>query len=950
MRALIIALVFAVVAFAGTRDLVAEFEAFKAEHKRSYATLKEELVRFQVFTENMKRAEELQKLNPLATFGATKFADMTPEEFKKYIDGEKYFEKASQDLSPPSMFTKEQVAAAAGQSIDWRTKNAVTEVKDQANCGSCWAFSATGSIEGQWAVAGHGLVSLSEQELVSCDTIDDGCDGGLMDNAYKWLLQTHNGSIVTEASYPYVSGTGRVPKCNMDKTVVGATITGFKDLPHNEDQMAAFVYSSGPLGIGVDGTSFQTYRGGIVTNCVSSHMNHGVLAVGFDDNNNPPYWIIKNSWGKGWGEQGYIRVKKGSNQCLLTGLPSTPLVGSGPTPTTGPTPTSGPTPPPSSYFDQFHCTDAKCQNCVKVELPQNQCIQGAVSSYKAVCNPKGLITMNFQTRDCTGDATIVTQPLDVCLSEFNPDHSDLFFLNHCPGGPTPTTGPTQPPGPGPKGHWIDLFEPPFMDVPTIVMAISCVDDGICYVAGGENGPKMFGVYQFDGQPNGEFVDMNIPQKNYIMLMAIGIGGTKSAPHGAVGGIGFLSGGIEYMANTTTFLPAFALETIIMTQDIREINGGAEVLVVDRGKNSVLYSNTYGVFFSESKINVPKPYECTEARYAAMLSSKEWIVTLGSWPDNDNGDRSVVRQLSARVSIERDAKGHVHRRAHSMRNRKLAADSKCDKYSAVIAHTKDGGKTWKTDFSDATNYYFNAIDCNSKKRCVAAAEGFDKDPAAYIFVSTDGEHWTVALKIPSNKKKKVYSLMSVDFSTENEVWVAGGVETALSANALFYYSSDAGATWMEVVGPDYIGDITDMNFLPDGTGFATAVTVFQDSTILKYVNGPTPAPTPTPSPKPGQFAQMQCSDMNCQEGCKNYTFPTYTCLKLQGGGSAIVHCSAHSLIEQIFMFSNDCTGPSQQGTMPLNQCLKAQGGGSFENFCDHPDVAVKVSKRAKLMRA
>jgi hypothetical protein len=232
----------------------------------------------------------------------------------------------------------------------------------------------------------------------------------------------------------------------MDKTVVGATITGFKDLPHDEGQMAAFVYSSGPLGIGVDATSFQTYRGGILTNCISRHMDHGVLIVGFDDNNDPPYWIIKNSWSKGWGEQGYIRLKKGSNQCLLTGLPSTPLVGSGPTPTTSPTPT---TPAPGQYFEQKHCTDPKCTQCTVVQLPQGKCITAPMNSYTARCITDGLLVQTYATRDCQGPYTETVNPTDVCMIIYEINQTEEFLMNNCHPGPTtaptPTTGPTPPP-------------------------------------------------------------------------------------------------------------------------------------------------------------------------------------------------------------------------------------------------------------------------------------------------------------------------------------------------------------------------------------------------------------------------------------------------------------------------------------------------------------------------
>jgi cysteine peptidase B len=241
------------------------------------------------------------------------------------------------------MFSAEEVAAAAGKSIDWRNKGAVTDVKDQAECPCCWSFSAAGSIEGQWAISGNKLVSLSSQELVSCDNYDGGCGGGLMENAFEWLLKYRKGELSTEESYPFVSGSlechmnasgfGPAPKCDMRNRTVGARITSYKDIPRNEDQMAAFVLLNGPLAIGVDSTSFQHYTGGIVTKCTGNELDHAVLIVGVDDAHKPPYWIVKNQWGKGWGEQGYIRIKKGTNQCLIREAPITAIVAGGPNPT-----------------------------------------------------------------------------------------------------------------------------------------------------------------------------------------------------------------------------------------------------------------------------------------------------------------------------------------------------------------------------------------------------------------------------------------------------------------------------------------------------------------------------------------------------------------------------------------------------------------------------------------
>ena len=165
---------------------------------------------------------------------------------------------------------------------------------------------------------------------MSCDTTDDGCNGGLPTNAYQYLISNTDGQIVTEASLPYASSTynGNPTACpsNVASLPVGATISTFAQVTQTEDAMAAYTFANGPLSIGVDATSFQTYTSGILTNCISQQVDHAVLIAGFDDTNVPPYWIIKNSWAASWGEAGYIRVAKGSNQCLITTLPSSAIV------------------------------------------------------------------------------------------------------------------------------------------------------------------------------------------------------------------------------------------------------------------------------------------------------------------------------------------------------------------------------------------------------------------------------------------------------------------------------------------------------------------------------------------------------------------------------------------------------------------------------------------------
>ena len=305
------------------------FAEFKQAFGRVYASEREEQARYEIFVSNMLVASAEQAVNPLAKFGVNGFSDMSAAEFAaRYRSGARHFAAANATATAAAGaagVAEKVLASSAGQAIDWRKKNAVTAVKNQGSCGSCWSFSATGNIEGQWAIKKGQLVSLSEQELVSCDTVDSACDGGLMDNAFNWLIRNRAGEIGTAASYPYVSGNGNVPACKKD-LVVGAKISSSKALAKNEVTIADYLFANGPIAVAVDATSWQSYNGGVLTSCISSQLNHGVLAVGFDDNASPAYWIIKNSWGTSWGESGYIRIRKGTNACLIREYAVTSIV------------------------------------------------------------------------------------------------------------------------------------------------------------------------------------------------------------------------------------------------------------------------------------------------------------------------------------------------------------------------------------------------------------------------------------------------------------------------------------------------------------------------------------------------------------------------------------------------------------------------------------------------
>jgi len=311
------------------------FQEYLLEFPQVFATEKERQERFQIFVHNvqdMKRMNE--KHAGQATFGPGRFSLLTKEEFKSFRGVTKtprswtaYFGANMSNMMEP--FTPAQIAAAP-TSVDWRTHKppVVTQVKDQGSCGDCWAFSTTGNVEGQWALAPHPLVSLSEQQLTDCDHVcidgqcDDGCNGGLMANAMTYIIK--NKGIESEADYPFKGEDG---KCKFNAAKVAVTISSFKMLPHNADQMATFVASGGPLSIAVDAETWQNYQGGIIKSNCGTQLDHGVLIVGYGvSNKNIPFWIIKNSWGKSWGEQGYLMVERENDLCGINKYPITSVV------------------------------------------------------------------------------------------------------------------------------------------------------------------------------------------------------------------------------------------------------------------------------------------------------------------------------------------------------------------------------------------------------------------------------------------------------------------------------------------------------------------------------------------------------------------------------------------------------------------------------------------------
>jgi cathepsin L len=258
------------------------------------------------------------------TLGMNAFGDMTNEEFKAaYLGTKKPEFNASHTLFLSPLNVKD-----LPDTVDWRTQGYVTGVKDQGQCGSCWSFSATGSLEGQYFHKSKTLVSFSEQQLVDCsgEFGNQGCNGGLMDQAFDYIKKY---GIEKEEDYPY---TARDGKCKYASGKTVTTVSGYTDIPTTDEaKLKEAVATVGPVSVAIDAShlSFQLYRSGVYNekSCSQTQLDHGVLAVGYGAENGNNYWLVKNSWGGSWGQKGYIFMSRDkNNQCGIATAASYPLM------------------------------------------------------------------------------------------------------------------------------------------------------------------------------------------------------------------------------------------------------------------------------------------------------------------------------------------------------------------------------------------------------------------------------------------------------------------------------------------------------------------------------------------------------------------------------------------------------------------------------------------------
>ena len=294
-----------------------QFQKFIKKYHKKYTSVNEFLARYEVFKRNTMLT--FQENNSYQT-GITKFSDLTHQEFARTYLNLNYDAMAMANFEP--YIVKKTNAAPA--SWDWREKGLVGPVKDQGQCGSCWAFGTVANLEGLYYKAKGVMVQMSEQMLVDCDTYDKGCNGGLEQRAFTWISE-NGGSIMKQADYPYKGYQGTC-KSNPSK-FVDMIVTGYIKLgsssyelePIDEEQIKEFLYETGPICAGINGDHLKYYSSGIFdkssTQCPSSGINHAVTIVGYGAASGKDYWIVRNSWGSNWGENGYFRIVRGTGCC-----------------------------------------------------------------------------------------------------------------------------------------------------------------------------------------------------------------------------------------------------------------------------------------------------------------------------------------------------------------------------------------------------------------------------------------------------------------------------------------------------------------------------------------------------------------------------------------------------------------------------------------------------------
>lgn len=298
------------------------FDIYVKTFDKSYSNEQEYEYRFNIFLESLERISDMNKQSKgIATYGINEFSDMTPEEFKQTkLTNMPKLNKVSNliEIEPLSEFLP--------TSFDWRnsTPPVITPVNNQLQCGSCWAESATETVESYWALSGNPLIQLSVQQSVDCCSQAYGCMGGWPSWAYESLIA--EGGVESAEEYPY---EGINERCRFNRSDIVATISNWATVTNtkNETLMTEWVAVNGPLSVCVDASSWMDYTTGIIWHGCGNWINHCVQIVGYGvSRRGIPYWTVRNSWGTDWGEDGYLKVYRGNDTCAIAQVVTTVIV------------------------------------------------------------------------------------------------------------------------------------------------------------------------------------------------------------------------------------------------------------------------------------------------------------------------------------------------------------------------------------------------------------------------------------------------------------------------------------------------------------------------------------------------------------------------------------------------------------------------------------------------
>jgi len=503
--------------------------------------------------------------------------------------------------------------------------------------------------------------------------------------------------------------------------------------------------------------------------------------------------------------------------------------------------------------------------------------------------------------------------------------------------------------------WEGMYPPPYVQSPQIALALDCVSENLCYIAGGSNGVG-FGVYQYDGKMQGSINGPMTEPNMSMMVMDIAVGGTEDEPKGAFSAVvDFTIGkGLQYLAQKgTEWLPSvMPVELVWASTSIVGSADGSHLVAVGDGITGadLMISNDFGHTFVQQNINWKAPDNCSAAGYIATPSRDVWYLTWANQPPQKSGSSSSgssggsqgthqtagidAKYLTAEeVIVRRKANGQVlvikNARTGAVRTHVKTpvqwrndlkevqdqSDSQCNYYKGYILKSTDRGNTWRLVYQNniaATSY----ISCFDAEHCVVTAFNAGE---SYTITTINGDHFKVTYTTPPSSQTSAESVSAIAFASANEVWVGGSYESQTAGKGMFWYSKDSGMTWSQYKHtiPDVMV-IMSMDFI-NGVGFALGMTMFKTTQIMRYKK----------QADFGNFVQKQCPIAGCTILCQSLSFPQGMCLSANGG-SAKAFCEADGLAQYSFQ-TTSCIGAWTKTVQPINQCLNGTST-YFVNEC------------------